>query len=150
MWVVTRSYPLSEPLHEAQPVAKGIAQRYQASPVIFVDITFLPSAGSDCPLQCSIQIIDDHIQMQRHPVAAVITLHARLGAGSSGRSLVQQIERYSRAEHLDNRTVEQHTPDTEPERLLVELNRRRQIGNVEIEQQLHDQSGLSNSSRDTG
>jgi hypothetical protein len=34
--------------------------------------------------------------------------------------------------------------------LLVELNRRRQIGNVEIEQQLHDQSGLSNSSRDTG
>ena len=83
-------------------------------------------------------------------MAAVITLRACLGAGSSGRGLVQQIERYSRAEHLDDRTVEQHTPDTDPERLLVERNRRRQIGNVEIEQQPHDQSGLSNSSRDTG
>lgn len=131
-------------------MAEWIAQRYQTPPVVFMDFTFLPRTGSECPCQCSIQILDDHIQMQRRPVAAVITLHARLGAGSSGRGLVQQIERYSRAEHLDDRTVEQHVPDAEAKRLLIESHRARQIGNIEVEQQLHDQSDLSSSSRETG
>ncbi len=131
-------------------MAEGIAQRYQTSPVMFMDFALLPRTGGERPSQRCVQIRDEQIQMQRRPVTAVVALHTGLRAGTSGSGLVQQVERYGCAEHLDDRTVEQHAPDAEAERLLIEGHRGRQIGNIEVEQQLHDQSGLSSSSRETG
>lgn len=141
---------LATPLQQTQPVAEWVTQRDQTPPVIFMDFTFLLRARTQRPSQCQIEVSNDHVQVQRHPVPAVVALYAPAWAGPSGGRLVQQVERYGCAKHLDDRTVEQLAPDCQPECLLIEGHRGRKIGNVEVEQPLHGQSGLSNSRRETG
>ena len=128
-------------------MAERVGQHGDLAPGVDPDFRLRPRAGGDGAVKRGFDVVDDHVDMHRRPMAIVVS-GIGPGANRAGR-LLQKVEPDRQAAELRGLGAEAPRYG-QTESLLVEGDGLIEVRNVDVDQQIHARQRIRTLSRAKG